>query len=142
MNAFPDLKSDPILISGLDPEDPDNYYPSIMLISGTGSHIGKVNAEKSFYKFESMEFALENGIPYTNQSGTGLMVGANGDSFEYTWWVKQSLVDGSYFGEMDITHGSGTGKFKGSSGSGDIVGGWNMNKDGVCFKIDGYLVYK
>ncbi len=140
--AVPDMESDPILISGLDPEDPKSYYPSKMIISGTGSHIGRVNAEKSYYKFEKMEFILENGNPFTNQSGIGLMVAANGDSFEYTWWVKQSLLNGDYFGEMEITPGSGTGKFKGSSGSGDIVGGWNQDRTGVWFKIVGYLVYK
>jgi len=43
---------------------------------------------------------------------------------------------------MTITPGSGTGKFKGSSGSSDIVGGYHKDGIGVWFKIAGYLVYK
>jgi hypothetical protein len=140
--AVPDMESDPILISGLDPNNPDNYLLTRMIISGTGSHVGRVNAKKSFYEFKSIEFILENGLPFTNQTGIGLMVGANGDSFEFTWWVKQSLLNGDYIGGMEITPGSGTGKFKDSSGSGDIVGGWNQDRTGVLFKIDGYLIYK
>ncbi len=140
LNAVPDMES--ALLEVHLPWGGSYYQPSKMIISGTGSHVGRVNAKKSFYEFKSMEIVIENGILFNYNSGIGLMVGANGDSFEYTWWVKQNMDDGNYYGEMDITPGTGTGKFKGSSGSGDIVGGWNMNRDGVCFKIDGYLVYK
>lgn len=139
--AVPDMESDLILVSGLDPNNPGNYYPGRMIISGTVTHAGKVDDEKSYYEFEKIEFVIENGIPFTNQSGTGLMVGANGDSFEYTWWVKQSQLNGDYVGGMKITPESGTGKFKHSSGSGDIVGGWNQDRTGVFFNINGYLYY-
>jgi len=89
-----------------------------------------------------VELILENGIQFTKQTGNGVMVAANGNSFEFAWWVKQSLLNGSYFGKMTITPGSGTGKFQGSSGLSDIVGGYHKDGIGVWFKTNGYLVYK
>jgi len=49
--ALPDMESDPILISGLDPSNPNNYFASRLIVSGTATHIGKIDAEKSFYQF-------------------------------------------------------------------------------------------
>ncbi|MBW6536663.1 MAG: hypothetical protein K0B11_16770 [Mariniphaga sp.] len=111
------------------------------ILSGTCSHMGKIDAEKSYCYFKNMVFMLdEQGNPCSEQTGTGIIVGANGDSMETTWWNRQSWVDGSYIGTIDIT--KGTGKFEGCSGSGTTVGGWHDDGVGIWQKSEGYLVYE
>lgn len=46
--AEPDMQSYPILISGLDPNDPNTYFPGRLYIRGTGTPFGKVDSEKSY----------------------------------------------------------------------------------------------
>ena len=140
--AVQDRNSNPILIEGLDPADPNSYAPSRVIVSGTGSHLGRIDAEKSFYDFERMEFVFENGNPFLINTGTGIMVAANGDDFEYIFRVKQSMLDGVVNGVAEIIPGSGTGKFEGCTGTIDIVGGYHEDGLGFWMKIQGYLVYE
>lgn len=140
--AIPDWESEPILVSGLNPEDPNSYSISRLIVGGTGTHLGKIDAEKSFYKFEKIEFILEDGTPSTKQSGIGKMVGANGDGFEFSFWAKQSLLDGSYAGVADVIPATGTGKFEGCTGSFDFWGGYQLDGNGLWFKSEGKLVYE
>jgi hypothetical protein len=137
--AVPDTESDllPVVIG-----DNTVYIYSRLIISGTGTHLGKIEAEKSFYVIKNGEFFInDDGIPSVRNSGDGKVVGANGDGFEFTWWIKESLVDYTFFGEMEITPGTGTGKFEGCSGSCDIVG-MEPAVGLILFNLDGYLVYK
>ena len=115
---------------------------SKLILSGTGTHLGKIDAEKSFYVAKSAVFFINDaGIPYLHIAGDGKVVGANGDSFEAIYWTDQSLVDNTWFGVMEITPGTGTGKFKGCSGTCDILDGRSDN-NGTYFKLDGYLVFE
>jgi len=139
--AIPDMNSDPILVVGLDPEDPNSYSLSKLIVGGTASHAGRINAEKSFYEFDRMEFVVENGDPLFKNTGIGILIGANGDGLEYTFLVKQ-LLDGSCTGVAEIIPGKGTGKFEGCTGTIDILGGWSENDNNLWFKIQGYLVYE
>jgi hypothetical protein len=120
--AVPDMESSLILkpIPGLDPTDPKSYVTSRMIISGTGTHLGRVVSEESFYRIEMFKMIFEAGVPFMYQTGVGHMVAANGDSYDYTWWAKASLPNLDYIGGIEVT--SGTGKFKGCSGSADMTG--------------------
>ena len=119
-----------------------HYTPSKLIVSGTGAHVGRIDAEKSFYIIKSIEFFFgDDGLPYTRNTTEGKVVGANGDGFEFTSFVELSLIDLTYSGKMEIILGTGTGKFKGCSGSCDIFDGGQDN-DGTWFKMDGYLVYE
>lgn len=121
-SAVPDMQSSLILIPipGLDPEDPASYDHSRMIVSGTSTHLGKIDSEKSFYVIESFEMILEGEVPFLVQTGSGHLVAANGDSFNYTWWAKASLPTLDYIGGIEIT--SGTGKLEGCSGTADMIG--------------------
>ena len=140
--AVLDMDSEPILVVGLNPDDPNSYNPSRLIVSGTGTHFGKIDAKKSFYEFDRMEFTVENGIPFLINTGTGVLVGANGDGLKYAFRVQHSLLDGSSEGVAQIIPGSGIGKFEGCSGTIDIVGGWHQSGVGSWLKLQGYLVYK
>lgn len=143
MCAAPDMESEFYLfpIPGIDPSDPDNYCASRMLISGTGTHLGRVYPETSYYEVGSTVFLVESSHPYLNQSGTGKMVAANGDSFEVTWWAKISLPDRNWVGEFEVITGSGTGKFEGMSGVFESVGQANMEEHLNCWTSEGYMQY-
>ncbi len=90
-----DRESDKVLIEGLDPADPDSWFASRLICSGTATHLGKINPEKSFYILERLVLFFENGIPHSRNTGKGVIAGANGDGFEYTFTVVQNSVDGS-----------------------------------------------
>lgn len=138
----PDRESDKILVEGLDPEDSSSYANSRMIVSGTGTHLGKINTEKSFYEFENLKFFLdENGYPFTLNTGAGIIVAANGDSFEFTFKIIQDVIDYSWSGPNEIIPGSGTGKFEGCSGTLEAVGGWQDDVGDWCI-IQGFLVYE
>lgn len=137
-----DWESDKILVEGLDPEDSSSYANSRMIVSGTGTHLGKINTEKSFYEFENLKFFLdENGYPFTLNTGAGIIVAANGDSFEFTFKIIQNVIDYSWSGPNEIIPGSGTGKFEGCSGTLEAVGGWQDDVGDWCI-IQGFLVYE
>jgi hypothetical protein len=139
--ATPDMESE-IMVVPL-PWGENRYVPSKMIVSGTATHFGKINSEKSYYEFKTMEFYYdENDKLISYQTGLGILVGANGDSMEFNWWIKQSTETGDYFGENEIIPGSGTGKFEGCSGSASTVGGWHENGLGVWFIVHGFLVYE
>lgn len=138
-----DLESDVILVEGLNPEDPSSYTKSRLIVSGTGTHLGRINAEKSFYEFESLKFFLdENGYPFLLNTGAGIIVAANGDSFEFTFSIKQDVIDRSWSGTNEIIPGSGTGKFEGCSGTIEAVGGHHEDGIGMWCIAQGYLVYE
>jgi hypothetical protein len=128
-------------IPGLDPEDPNSYSASRMIVSGTGTHLGRINPETSYYTVEAMQFLIEAGHPFLIQSGTAKMTGANGDSFEFTWWAKISLPDRNYTGEFEIIPGTGTGKFLGCSGLFDVVGKADPVEHINCWTCEGYIQY-
>jgi hypothetical protein len=139
--AVPDMESSFILkpIPGLDPTDPNNYITSRMIISGNGTRLGKVNPEKSYYDVVVFELLMENNVPFLYQSGTGLLVGANGDSFSYNWWAKASLPTLDYVGGIELTEG--TGKFEGCSGSGDMVGRFDEVNLINCWTSEGFIKF-
>jgi hypothetical protein len=123
----------------------NTYYSySRNILTGTGTHLGIIDAEKSFLLLESIIFCMDDdGLQYTINSGKGKIVAANGDSFEFTFRVKQLFDEtASSTSKNDIIPGSGTGKFEGCSGSIDSVGAIDFAKGGYRFKVDGYLVYE
>jgi len=128
-----DMESDLILIEGL-----DEWTPSRLFCSGTATHVGNINPEKSFYTLEKMVFFLKDDLPHSRNTGKGILVGANGDGFEYTFTVVQNLVDGTCTGINEIIPGSGTGKFKGVKGTFNVIGGWHEDGIGLWFKNEGY----
>lgn len=141
--AVPDMESDFILlpIPGIDPSNPENYYASRTLMRGTGTHLGNLDPEASYYETESTVFFMEAGHPFLVQSGIGEFVGANGDSFGVTWWAKISLPDRNWVGEFVVIPGSGTGKFGGISGILESIGQANPEEHTNCFTSDGYIQY-
>jgi hypothetical protein len=120
------------------------YTYSRLNVSGTCSHVGKLNPETNFYVLESITFFMgDDGLPYTLNLGSGKLVAPNGDEIGFTFEVKQSFDENkSYTGKTFITPGTGTGKFKGCTGTFDEVGAIDYIKDGTWYKIDGYLVYE
>jgi hypothetical protein len=137
---IPDWESVPILIEGLNPNDPNSYSLNRLFIGGTSTHLGRINAEESYYLFDRIVFGVdEDGMLCTHLTGVGKMVGANGDGIEFTFSSRQYL-DSRFFGKAEIIPGSGTGKFKGSTGSLDTSGG--RNEDEIWLKAQGYLVYE
>jgi hypothetical protein len=139
--VIPDWDSAPMLVENLDPNDPKSYGLSRLFIGGTGSHLGKINPKESYYLFEKMVFVIEaDGTMYTSLAGVGKMVGANGDGMTFTFSSKQYL-NGDFFGEAEIIPGSGTGKFKGSTGSLETSGGYTMDGE-IWLKANGFLVYE
>ena len=139
--GVPDMESEPgsiTLPNGITIE-----FCTRMIISGTGTHLGRVDGSgTSYYEVDNTQFVPENGLPFMMQSGTGKMVAANGDSFEFTWWAKISLLDRKWVGEFEIIPGSGTGKFEGSSGSFESVGQADPVEHINCWFSEGYLIYE
>jgi hypothetical protein len=142
LHAVDDLNSDLILIEGLNPDDPASYSHSRLLISGAASHMGKIDPEKSYYTLEKIVFFMEDGQPFTLNSGTGIIVGVNGDAIEFTHEAKQSAIDGSYTGTIKIISGTGTGIFECCKGTISSVGGWSRDEPGIWSINEGYLVYE
>ena len=85
-----------------------------------------------------MVLFFENGIPYTKNTGKGILVGANGDGFEFTFTVLQNVIDFTCTGVNEITLGTGT--LEGYTGSIFMSGG--VFGEGFLFKCEGYLVYE
>lgn len=139
--AVPDMESSLILkpIPGLDPADPSSYITSRMIISGTGSHLGRVDSKESFCVVETFKMIFEGGVPFLYQIGIGHMVAANGDSYDYTWWVKASLPKLDYIGGVEIT--GGTGKFEGCSGSADMIGKFDEVNKTNCWTAEGTMEF-
>jgi hypothetical protein len=135
-----DKESDLILIEGLDPEDPASYAYSRLFCSGTATHMGKIDPEKSYYTLEKMVLFFENGVPYTKNTGKGILVGANGDGIEFTFTVMQNAMDFSCTGINEIIPGSGTGRLKGCTGTINMSGG--PQGAGLLFINEGYLVFE
>ena len=142
MCAVQDMTSELMLkpIPGIDPTDPGSYVTRRMIISGNGTHIGKVNMDKSYYDIDVFDLLIENGIPYFYQTGTGNIVAANGDSFQYNWWAKASLPDLNYIGGIELQ--SGTGKFKGCSGTLGMYGKIDESTLQNCWTVDGLMQFK
>lgn len=140
--AIPDQES--ALVSYLTPEGTVSYTYSKLNVSGTSSHIGKLNPETNFYVLESLElFYGDDGHPYTLNKGYGKIVSPNGDEMGFTLEVIQSFDEtASYTGKTYIVPGSGTGRFKGCTGFFDLVGAMDFAKGGTWFKMKGYLVYE
>lgn len=142
--AVPDVESEPGSITL--PNGTILEYCTRMIISGTATHLGNVDSETSYYEVDNTVFGvdmLEDGPhPFLVQSGTGKLTAANGDSFEYTWWAKISLLDRKYAGDFEIIPGSGTGKFTGSSGLLEGVGQADPVEHINCFTLDGYMAYE
>jgi len=112
-----------------------------LFASGHGTHIGKIDTEKSFSQITEIEFFLdENGKLYSVQTSYAFMVTANGDSFELISKGKQSWVDGSFVSQDELVPGSATGRLEGATGSFTTVGGWRDG--GVWSETEGYIVYE
>lgn len=139
--ASPDMDSE--LFKVTFPWGGHTFIPSRMIVKGPATHFGRVNSEKSYYEFKTYQLYFdEDGTLFAYNTGIGVMVGANGDSMEFTWWVRQNRVTGDYYGENEVIPGSGTGKFKGCTGSSKTVGWFHEDGVGVAFKIDGLLVFE
>jgi hypothetical protein len=136
----PDTESDLVLIEGLNPENPKSYAFSKLICSGTATHMGKIDSEKSYYILEKMVLFFQNGLPYSKNTGKGILVGANGDGVEFTFTVEQSLIDLSCTGVNELIPGSGTGKFEGCTGTINMAGG--KEGTGLLFICEGYLVFE
>lgn len=133
----------PVPLKGEGWSDPDMQSSTRLLIGGRGTHLGKIDSAKSYYDFKSQDYIEVDGMPFVDMTGYGKLVGANGDSFEFTFVTRQSLIDYTLVSKSDIMPGSGTGKFKGCSGSFNTVG--RLDVSGVhlyVFTIDGELVFK
>lgn len=144
--ATPDLTSPMMLIPvpGLDPTKPESYLPSKMFISGNATHLGNVNAEKSYSLVETLQFIVEpveGGSPlfFLKQTGTGVMTAANGDSYPITWWCKTSLANWTYVGE--VTMYSGSGKFEGMTGTVTMIGAVDKVAGTNCWTADGFMKF-
>jgi pectin methylesterase-like acyl-CoA thioesterase len=75
--------------------------------------------------------------------GIGKITGAKGDSFEFTFTNRQSLINDRLVGKIDIIPGSGMGIFKDCSGSFKTVG--EPDVSGIhlyVFTIEGELVFE
>jgi hypothetical protein len=140
--AVPDPTSSPILKPkpGLDPNDPNSYIPSVMIISGTGTHLGKIDSEKSYYRIEVFSLTMVNGVLHAYQAGDGFLAGSNGDGFNYTWWAKTSMTTLEYFGETILV--GGTGKFEGCSGTTIMAGKVDQLNGTNCWTADGHIKFK
>jgi hypothetical protein len=130
----------------IDYGDPTTALPIKMIVSGKATHMGKFNSEKSYWLVEVYEPREDSdGIPYIFQSGTGFLVGANGDNVNYNWWVNAALTDLDFIGELKLQ--GGTGKFEGCSGTIHITGtvdiDYNENPPTVtiCCAGDGFMEF-
>lgn len=133
----------PIPINGQTWSDPDPQSNNKYFMGGTASHVGNINAEQSFYEFYTIDYIEIDGLPYYDLTGYGKVVAANGDSFEFKFSTKQSLTDYSLVSKSVITPGSGTGKFKGVSGSWTSVGGLDVSNEHLfAFSMDGEIVFE
>ena len=145
MCAVPDMASDPVFlpIPGNDPANPSSYCKKRMVISGTGTHLGSVaGSGTSYYEVDGTDFMVEESKPLLYQYGTGILVGANGDSFEFTWWVKSYLPEQNWEGEFEITPGSGTGKFLGISGVLPSIGQATSVEHINCWTSEGFIEFE
>jgi len=120
--GVPDMESEMISLQGV----PDIFVPSIMKLSGKASHMGILNPEKSYYEIKEYKITgfNEEGDLLTFQSGTGILVGANGDSYLFTWEAESPQSGIYYTGSGEST--GGTGKFEGCTGKFDMVGKWDL----------------
>jgi hypothetical protein len=133
----------PIPLKGEGWSDPDPQTSSKYITGGIGTHLGKINSEQSYYEFQKQDFIEIDGKPYYDLGGIGKLVGANGDSFEFTFTTRESLIDYTLVGKSVIIPGSGTGKFKGCSGYYNYVGGLDVSGIHLfVFTIEGELVYE
>lgn len=138
----PDMESEPILIEGLDPNDPASYQISRLFCIGTATHMGKLDPVKSYYKHDKLVFFMEDNQPFSLNTGKGIIVGINDDSMEFTYEIKLSLIDGSFTGTNKIIPGTGTGRFEGCTGTIYTVGGLTEDGTGAWSINEGYLVYE
>lgn len=136
--AIPDMTVPPISVDI--PGQGTLYLPGGMYVTGTCSHMGKVNSEKSYNKVATRDFVMEEGKPFLYETGTGIMTAANGDSYQITWWVKTSLITWDFVGVVEMFEG--TGKFKGMTGTVDMVGTVDMANQNTCWTGTGTMVYK
>jgi hypothetical protein len=133
-----DLSAGFIHIQGL-PDVPQNYLPRKMNISGHATQMGEVITALSWFECTVCYLSVEEGIPYINQTGNGLMTANNGDNYPITAWIKTSLVDWTYVGE--VTMYSGTGKFEGASGVVTIIGQLDQAAGTNCWHGEGMMEY-
>lgn len=135
--AIPDMTVMPFTV--ITPGGPITL-PGGMYVTGTCSHMGKVNSEKSYCKVETLNFVFEGGKPYLMETGTGVMTAANGDSYKINWWVKTSLPGWEYTGAVEMY--DGTGKFKGMTGTVDMVGSVDLATHTNCWTGIGTMIYE
>ena len=140
--AIPDRKSEQI--SYPTPEGTVIYTHSKLNVSGTSTYLGKLNPETNYYVLESIElFYGDDGLPYTLNRGSGKIVTSCGDEMGFNFEIKQSFDENqSTTGNIYIIPESGTGRFKGCTGTFDEFGALDFAKGGICFKMKGYLVYE
>ena len=117
--------------------------PNKMFVSGTATHMGKVITDQSVCETKTLNLVVEGEYPdfkyFLIQTGDGVMTAANGDNYPITWWVKTSLADWTYIGE--VTMYSGTGKFEGASGVVTMIGTVDRVAGTNCWKADGYIQF-
>ncbi len=136
--AIPDMNVPPV--STIIPGQGPMYLPGGMFVTGTCTHMGRVNSEKSYCKVDELTFIMDEGKPYLLETGTGIMTAANGDSYKITWWVKTSLPDMNYVGEVEMF--DGTGKFEGCSGTVDMLGAVDLVNQTNCWTGTGWMEFE
>jgi len=105
------------------------------LISGNGTHVGRINASESRYFVTGLDLS---GDLFT-QTIAGSIAAANGDAYTYTGVASISLTNGSLTGTMDFT--GGTGRFEGVSGSIVIRGIANPVTSEASFTGEGTIIF-
>lgn len=120
--------------------EPHQEIPGRLMVSGTATHAGTINPQESFYQFTSEEIVEIDGQLFWHLEGFAKLVGVNGHGFEATFMSYQTQGFPSTFqGKVFITPGTGTGPFKGYTGTLDSSGGANL--EGIYMTISGNLVY-
>ncbi|MFO7658928.1 MAG: hypothetical protein R6W78_17855 [Bacteroidales bacterium] len=111
-----------------------------LMVSGTATHAGTINPQESFYQFTSEEIVQIDGQTFLQLEGFAKLVGVNGHGFEATFMSYQTQgFPSSFQGEVFITPGTGTGPFKGYTGTLNSSGG--VDFEGISMTISGNLVY-
>jgi hypothetical protein len=113
--------------------------PGRLMLSGNATHLGKFNAEESFYQFTSVVPTEIDGQQFLALKGFGKIVGANGHGMEFTFWSYQSM-EYIFKGKVEII--SGTGKFAGCKGTLESSGGYDVAGDFAFMTITGSLDFE
>jgi len=105
-------------------------------ISGNATHMGKVDAEKSwgqttecYFDFQLMQIVMKN---------TGQITAANGDSY---WYDGVSYINLDFTFTGTVTMRDGTGKYEDAQGKVEMVGSADMATMQTCWTAEGSMTF-